>query len=215
MAPFVPARKQRGRREKGRVMPEPSGAWQTLNTRQVRTTVVTFAAGVFLVALAGIALACVPWKGQMTVDTPGQDVTVHGDDTSSMVWCPGESYAPATANQGDSIGISVDKTTKCGTNKNQLANGDYDVTLSNPGGFVDDNGDGEYTSDEWYRDCMYPVGLYSHHLGTMKVKNGQGSGTYSIPSDGTVVDSLQGEATGVCVTDQSQNQGNMAPLTIL
>lgn len=196
-------------------MSKPSAGWHALNTRQGRVTVVTFVAGVFLVALTGVALACVPWKGQMTVDTPGQDVTVHGDDTSSMVWCPGESYAPATANQGDSIGISVNETAKCGTDENYLANGEYDVTLSNPGGFVDSNGDGEYTSDEWVRDCMYPLGMYSHHLGTLTVNSGSGSGTYSIPSDGTVVDSLQGEATGVCVTDQSQSQGNMAPLTIL
>lgn len=207
-------------------MSEQSAVWHALNTRHGRATLVTFAVGVFLVALAGIALACVPWKGQMKIATPGQGVTVHGDDTRSMAWCSGESYAPAEAHQGDEITVTVAETTECGGNNNKLAAYDeYDVTLSNPGGFVDDDLDGEYSSDDgqaWTRDCMYPIGTWSHHLGTLEVDgDGDGTDTYEIPDDGTVVDSLDFEATGVCVTSQDnqpegpENQGNMAPLTIL
>lgn len=199
-----------------------------LPSRSRRMILTATVVGAFMLLAATAAWACVPWKGEMTVtpvDTAGNAiagqnaVTVHGDGQPGMQWCPGESYSPAEAHQGDRIKIEVaprSKTDQCAAS--QLGDGEYDVTLSNPGGFIDHNQDGEYSSDgvptTYVRDCMYPLGMWSHHLGTLTVTSGSGSGIYAL-NDPTIIDDAPFEATGVCVTKQSTSEGNMAPLTIL
>lgn len=209
-------------------MSEPSAAWQVFNTRQGRLATIGLGTAVFIVVLAGLALACVPWKGEMTVtgQSSGNSLTVHGANDGGMNWCPGDSYPALAIQQNESIKVEVAETTKCneGDGDNELGDGDYIVSLTE-GGFVDDDGDGEYRN--FRSDCM-PINAEEGEFGqptyqfddTFTVTNGSSDGTPTYDmSEYHMVSSKDTpqEAAGICVTKTGggERQGNMMPITTL
>lgn len=213
-------------------MAQPAQGMSAFDRRQVRLTIVAFGMAAFVVVLAAIAWACVPWKGEMTVDDTSNtnpSVTVYGENLGGMTWCPGTSYSPVVVSSGN-VDVSVAPNDSagdpCAGASNHLDGpATYDVTIVEAG-FVDYGADGFDTdgpgSLDRVADCMptssAPV---IHELGTMSVDaDGEGGPTsYQLPPTFLGSNSATpSEAAGICVTAENNpnvsNQGNMLPLTI-
>lgn len=150
-----------------------SHAWTLLNTRSGKATVVSFAAGAFLIILASAALACIPWRGDVTVtpvDSNGDSLvgvdgreatTVYGGEgselTGTMIWCGDDSsvsepYNSAKAYNGDFLEIAVDADSSC-ADANNLDAGDYWFAWVDVG-FSKDTADDEWEDTHRDGDCM-------------------------------------------------------------
>lgn len=144
--------------------------WLAQQTRHTRAVIVLFAAAAFMVLLAGIAWACVPYHGEVSVYPVNQGeqavnhfaqgeqaVTVHGGNGqiidgerfTGMRWCTGdgdeaEPYeAGAIRPSSDSPDLKLvveDRTSGCVGESEALPTGEYFVAVNN-NGFSEDNAD--------------------------------------------------------------------------
>lgn len=184
-----------------------------------RMTLAVAGAGAGLVLAGGVAAACIPWAGQVTV-TPdaGNSTTVHGDpgdydvDTQedNLDWCDDtEPYAPAEVGPEEDFTITVepfDGSANCPDN--QLKDGTYDVTWDDHE-FTDENGDGLYSDDEMVWGCHHnDPGTWDHYLGSFGVAGGGGEATFTAPD----YTSAEGEAAGLCLTRDQDDVGNTVPI---
>lgn len=103
-------------------------------TRSKRIVIGTMAAAAAVAVLASSAYACVVFKGDLTVVSPGTSgnrVTGSGD-LSSMRYCTGRQPTTAgSAGAGDSILVTVSLATACVSTTNKLPEGDARVILTN------------------------------------------------------------------------------------
>lgn len=210
-------------------------SWTALTPGR-RVTIVGFAITAFMALLVGLALACVPWDGEVkatTYNAPGgangsgsaaDSTIVDGALSPSMTWCPNQPYsaadAPALAGQAPSqgsIGVDVLGASDCaGT----LPSGTYDLHFTDKV-FVNhdlstSNGDGDpttgdptYSDNEWVLDCMFS-GRESNIGGLTVGSDGKSEqqGVLNL----TFSQNAPHEAAAICITHQDQNIGNMVPI---
>lgn len=192
------------------------GSWMALTPGR-RATLVGFAMMGFMVLLTGVALACVPWKGEVTVgpdSSTGSSTTVHGNGTMHG-WCANdEPVQPARIPVNGRISISANGKSNC---DDKLGDNVYDVTFAQAGfiGWPTVNG---FTDTHYTLNCMSTfdgVGHYTAFLGVVEVSNGQitrhnpvdrnnGTNSFFLPppaSDPNNPDELV--AGAVCLTERT------------
>lgn len=172
-----------------------------------------FAAGVIaaVMTLSGTAVACVTFKGQMTVDGHDGDTTVVGTGNSHGYCSTGRPTTAAQGHLADSITATVGSA-KCGNLSHKLNNGTYEVRYNNTKA---------YTFDGTYWNMISGTGCFKDDqasttttLGTMSVSNGSGTWTGTL-GDPAGVDyyPLAGEAANFCVGNGTD--GLLAPYRLL
>lgn len=203
----------------------------TLSRRRLLTVV---AASAGALALTGTAFACIPMRGEMTVEANGQSLTVVGVNNGRMGWCAPYSDRQFPTSQipqaapGDTISITVKKTKECAQPDEQWntlggATAErFTIDLRNGPAFVDTDADGD---QEW----QSPSGCYAGaagnfagpvvHLGDFMVsKGGNGKADVNLPTrlalNGPTDSSI------LCINDtntfdENRRGGNLAPLQIV
>ncbi len=180
-----------------------------------------------ILALASVASGCTTFKGKMDVTAGGGTSTAIGNG-SGMGYCSGSPTGGAKAQMGSNqtIAVSVAPADCSGTTyalTDRSGAGAYYVNFINWGkcgllfpkdctGFKIDS-TGKYT---WWYDCMGNPSSTAYHknLGRMDVSGGTGSGTYTITSEMMTKVNGPSDASGVCVSDANENEGNQAPIAI-
>lgn len=202
-------------------MHEQSTAQVGVDCRQRRTAVIALGVAGFVIVLASVAFACVPWKGEMTVtgQTSGNTMTVLGSGTG-MSYCSG-SYPALAIAQNELIDVSV-APGECDGQVEKLREGEYIVSLTE-GGFLDPSGNGQYS--QFASDCMpidgFDSGTPTHQFAdTFSVgADGTGGGTYDMSEYFMLSNqAVPHEAGAICATiqgDPDHRQGHMMPLTTL
>ncbi len=179
-----------------------------------------------MLALASVAYACTTFKGKLQVTTGSTSSSAIGNGTG-MGYCSGSPTGGATVARGANRSITVAVSPQaCGSTTYQLSDrsgtGAYYVNFINWGkcgillttdctGFKIDN-TGKYT---WWYDCMGTASTgYAKNLGRMDVSSGSGSRTYTIASTMMTRANGPSDASGICVSDSGENEGNQAPIAI-
>jgi hypothetical protein len=173
--------------------------------RRARVAVGITVVGVVL-AVASVAYACVPQRGDLVVTAPGQNSNLITGDGSgdSLQWCSGrEPTLQAQAGAGDEITVDVDPATACTSSTNQLKEGINEIWVHHPA-------DGAFTYDptagHWKvkvgEGCFYQGSTQGVQQGEMTVTNGSGLESFNLNLAGQEEGvSDPGEAAALCIGD--------------
>jgi hypothetical protein len=173
--------------------------------RRARVAVGITVVGVVL-AVASVAYACVPQRGDLVVTAPGQNSNLITGDGSgdSLQWCSGrEPTQEAAAGAGDEITVDVDPATACTSSTNQLKDGTNQIWVHHPlgGAFTFDS-----TAGHWKvkvgEGCFFDGKTQGVQQDEITVTNGSGLESFPLQlgnEGGGVSD--PGEAAALCIGD--------------
>lgn len=180
-----------------------------------RRIVFGFTVGVAVLASASMAMACVTFMGQLTVDGHDGDTTVVGTGNSHGYCSTGRPTTAAAGHLTDSITATVSPGTCSDSGalaNHQLPNGTYEVRYNNAK---------SYTFNGTYWNMISGTGCFrtanaatTSKLGTFTVSGGSGSWTGTLGTlAGTAYFPPAGEAANFCVGDGTN--GMLAPYRLL
>lgn len=174
----------------------------------------TFATAVAALAMASTALACVTFKGEMTVGTHDGSTTVVGVG-NNHAYCPtGKPTTAAAGHRGDRVDVAI-RSAVCDGRESTMEDGTYQVKFNNKKAYTFD---GTYWVMEANTGCFWSGNSSTtSDLGTLTVTGGSADwfGPLSPVKNDTVA-SKPGEAANFCVGGNPNNDtGMLAPFRYL
>lgn len=193
-----------------------------MNRNHRRGVLAGFAVIASIVVTASAAFACVAFKGDLTVSSPGGNGnTVTGANNGNMDYCSnGHPTTAAAARRGDSITVKVAKgsASLCATTSNKLSNRSHSVMLNN----AKTDGDVPFKYDSVLSRWVFQggTGCFLNPPGNIVLSNagfpvdtyGNGQASYTLPALNRVDPTNM--ASALCVGTGSTSEGIFAPVRI-
>lgn len=180
-----------------------------------------FAALAALVMTASVAVACVAFKGDLTVTSPGGNGnTVTGANNGGMSYCSnGHPTTAALAGRGTSITVTVapGSASLCATASNKLSARNHSVILNNAKTdsavpFKYDSVLGRWVFQSGTGCFLNPPGNISLSTSYAVNSSGNGLASYTLPALNRIDPTNM--ASALCVGTGSTDEGIFAPVRV-